>query len=126
MSCDGRSRSAVNAAPARAAVVNRAGCRIPRFFVWSPTCSRCSGARAAGCVKGQWYELPPCSVNLQQFPSVRYASGGDPVVLDGAELEVAVRLLLATLGADEYDLWSRYDHVGAMPIHSLALANNKV
>eukprot|EP00966_Prymnesium_polylepis_P247070 5714012-Prymnesium_polylepis.2 len=78
------------------------------------------------CVDGQWYELQPCTMNLQQFPSVKYASGGDPVVLEGAELEVAERLLLGTLHVQVYDLWATCDHVGAMPIHSLALANNKV
>ena len=46
--------------------------------------------------------------------------------LESGELEILMRLLVCSLSRScEFDLWSQFDMVAALPIHSLALANNQ-
>jgi len=77
-------------------------------------------------VDGRVMELQPGTANLQRFPEVKFKSGGDPVRLEGGELEILMRLLVCSLdNAIRYDLWARFDMLAALPIHSLALSNTQ-
>ena len=74
--------------------------------------------------------LPPASVNLQQYPQLRFATGGDTWPAEGDELELLSRVLLATTKKhhgtfrSDYDMWAMEDFLGAKPFHSIILSNS--